>query len=113
MGLFNLFGGDTQQDQQSQSYDYSQSASTAGGDVAAGGQNLQIGQAGGATFNLTDAGALNLAKEIALSSLTTAQSSVSSMSASTQKALEESLGLADKARQTDTQAVFGNLAKAM
>ena len=113
MGLFNLFGGDTQQDQQSTSNDNSQSSSSQGGDVAGGGLNLQLGNASGATLNLSDPGALNLAREIALGSLSTAQSSVSSMAASTEKALTESLGLADKSRQTDTQAVFGNLAKAL
>lgn len=75
------------------------------------GQSLSFMDTNGGTFNLLDGGALQAAKEIAMSSLNLGGESLAMGNAGLAKAMDETFRLAQTAKQSDTQSVLGSLTK--
>jgi len=114
----SLFGwggiGNSENQEQTTNIDQSQSFSLADQSEGAKiGSTLLLAGSEGSTVNLLDGGAIQALSENTFKLIDSNAKTIQNVADSAQLAVTKSMELADKARQSDTQAVFGTFGKAV
>lgn len=113
--MFGFGGiGTSQSSDETTNIDQSQSFSLADQSEGAKiGSTLLLAGSEGSTVNLLDGGAIQALSENTFKLIDSNAKTIQNVADSAQLAVTKSMELADKARQSDTQAVFGTFGKAV